>query len=314
MTAYLIRRVAHAVVVLWAAFTVTFFIMNLTPGSPLLSIIGAQNISATPPSEIAQLNKQFGFNKPILVRYWSQLWALVRGNLGTSYETRGSVSHMLAQALPYTLELALAALVLGVVFGAIVAIVAYYTRIAWLGSVLLVLPPLGAGIPTFWSGLVLLEVVSFHWRLVPAAGDQGLSTLVLPAITLGIPLAAVLAQVFAEGLRNTLAEPYVQVVTAKGASRTRVHFGHAIRNASLPALTVLGVLVGAAFGGAVVVEQVFSRNGIGRVALAAVETKDIPVVQGVVVLAATAYVVVNLLVDLVYPVVDPRIRLWGKRN
>lgn len=314
MTAYMIRRVVHALVVLWAAFTVTFFIMNLTPGSPLLSIIGAQNISSTPHSEIVQLNREFGFNKPILSRYWDQLWALLHGNLGIAYSTRGPVSHMLWQALPYTLELALAALLVAVVLGALIAISAYYTRRPWLRSLLLVLPPLGAGIPPFWSGLVLLEVVSFHWRLLPAAGDQGLRTLLLPAITLGLPLAAVLAQVFAEGLRNTLAEPYVQVVTAKGASRSRVHFGHAIRNASLPALTVLGVLVGAAFGGAVVVEQVFSRNGIGRVALAAVETKDIPVVQGVVVLAAGAYVIVNLLVDLVYPLVDPRIRLWGKRN
>lgn len=311
MIRYLIRRLIHAVAVLWAAFTVSFLIMNLAPGNPLIAIVGAQNINTTPKSVLNKLEQQFGFNRPLIVQYFTQLWNALHGNLGISYASRAPVSHMLfAAALP-TVELAASAIVLAIVFGFLIAFVANYTRVRWLRSVLLALPPIQASIPTFWSGLILLEVFSFQLGWLPAAGDEGIKGLVLPAVTLAIPLAAVLAQVLARSLSNTLEEPYVQVVRAKGASRARVHLGHAVRNASLPAVTILGLLVATALGGAVVVEQVFSRNGIGQVALAAVSSKDTPVVQGVVLLAATAYVVISLVVDLLYPLLDPRVRLWG---
>lgn len=314
MIAYIVRRLVHAVLVLWAAFTLSFLLMNLVPGNPLLAIIGADNLNTTPRPEIRALDHQFGFDRPIPDRYWDQLWHALQGNLGTSYATRGSVAHMLINAAPPTLELAGSALLLAVVGGFLLAFAATYTRVRWLRSLLLMLPPLAASIPTFWSGLVLLEIISFRLGWLPAAGDTGIRGLILPAVTLSLPLGAVLAQVLARSLENTLDEPYVQVVRAKGASRARIYLSHALRNASIPALTVLGILVATALGGSVVVEAVFSRNGIGQVAKAAVTSKDIPVAQGVVILAATAYVAVSLLIDLVYPIIDPRIRLWGERS
>ncbi|MGD0554204.1 MAG: ABC transporter permease [Streptosporangiaceae bacterium] len=313
MIRYLAKRVTHAVVVLWAAFTVSFFVMNLAPGDPVIAIIGAQNLASTPPSEIAELRRQFGINKPLIEQYWTQLGHALQGNLGTSYSTRQPVSSMLAGALPNTLALASSALVLGLVAGVTLAVLANFTTARWVRSALMALPPLGASVPTFWSGLVLLEIFSFRFPVFPASSGDGFSSLVLPAVTLAIPIAALVAQVLSETLAETLAEPYVQVIRAKGATRTRILLGHALRNASIPVLTIVGILVATVLGGSVIVETVFSRNGIGQIAASAVTSKDIPVVQGVVILAATAYVVVSLLVDLVYPLVDPRIRLWASR-
>jgi peptide/nickel transport system permease protein len=313
MIRYLSKRVAHAVIVLWAAFTVSFFVMNLAPGDPVVAIIGAQNIASTPPSQIQALRSEFGINKPLLVQYGTQLWHALQGNLGTSYSTRQPVSGMLFGALPDTLALASSALLLGLVAGVALALIANFTTLRWVRSLLLALPPVGASVPTFWSGLVLLEVFSFHWPLFPASSGDGISSLVLPAVTLAIPIAAMVAQVLSETLADTMAEPYVQVIRAKGAGHGRILLGHALRNAAIPVLTIIGILVATVLGGSVVVETVFSRNGIGQIAAAAVTSKDIPVVQGVVILAATAYVVVSLLVDLVYPLVDPRIRLWANR-
>ncbi len=313
MIRYLAKRVAHAIVVLWAAFTVSFFVMNLAPGDPVVSIIGAQNIDSTPPSQIAALRAQFGINKPLVEQYWVQLAHALAGNLGTSYSTRQPVASMLAGALPDTLALATSALVLGLAGGIVLALLATLAPVNWARSLLLTLPPIGASVPTFWSGLVLLEVFSFHWSLFPASSGDGVGSLVLPAVTLAIPIGALVAQLLSETLADTLTEPYVQVIRAKGAARTRIILGHALRNAALPVLTVVGILVATVLGGSVIVETVFSRNGVGQIAATAVTSKDIPVVQGVVILSATAYVIVSLVVDLLYPLVDPRVRLWGQR-
>ena len=160
----------------------------------------------------------------------------------------------------------------------------------------------------FWVGLVLVQVFSFRLHLLPALGNKGFASLILPAITLALPTGAVLGQVLAKSLRTQLAEPYTEIVYAKGASRTRVHFGHALRNAAMPALTLAGVVMGQLLAGAVVIETVFSRDGVGRVTAAAVNRQDIPVVQAVIVLAALFFVVINLVVDLLYPLLDPRVR------
>ncbi|MEU8344327.1 ABC transporter permease [Spirillospora sp. NPDC048832] len=166
-------------------------------------------------------------------------------------------------------------------------------------------------VPGFWAGLMLLQVFSFKARLFPAFGEGGPRGLVLPAVTLAIPTGAVIAQVLSKSLLTALDEPYVQTARAKGAGRARIHLRHALRNASLPALTIVGLLVGQLMAHAVVVETVFSRNGLGRVTASAVTAQDIPVVQGVVVFGALVFVLANLAVDLIYPLLDPRIVVAG---
>jgi peptide/nickel transport system permease protein len=222
------------------------------------------------------------------------------------------VTHLLSQALPTTAELAAGAMLLAVVLGSAVALLGSWTRRGWLRQLLLSLPSLGVSAPTFWVGLVLVQLLSFRWRVFPAFGDEGFSSLMLPSVTLALPGAALIAQVLAKSLRTALAEPYVQTALAKGASRRRVLFGHAVRNASISPLTLVGIMVGNLLAGAVVVETVFARAGIGRETAAAVTAQDIPVVQGVVVLGAVTFVLTTLAVDLVLPLLDPRLTTTTK--
>ncbi|WP_329237489.1 ABC transporter permease [Actinoallomurus sp. NBC_01490] len=312
MRRYVIRRVAQAIGVLWAAYTVSFLVLDYLPGDPVSAMAGQGADQGTADAaQLARLKAEYGFDKPVLIQYADYLGKAVRGDFGDSVATGRTVTSTIAGALPQTLELAGAALLLAVVFGGGLALLATYTSLRWLRHALLSLPPLGVSVPTFWVGLMLVELLSFRARLLPAFGNDGVRGLVLPAVTLAVLSGSMIAQVLSKSLFTALDEPYVQTARAKGAGRARVHLGHALRNASLPALTVLGVLVGQLMANSVVVETVFSRNGLGRITASAVSTQDIPVVQGVIVFGSLVFVVVNLAVDLVYPLLDPRIVMAG---
>lgn len=312
MRRYLLRRLGQAVVVLLAAYTVSFLILDLLPGDPV-SAMAAGGLDGNPidPAQLAALRHEYGFDQPVYRQYLDYLGGAVRGDFGNSVATGRPVTTTIAEALPQTLQLTAAALLLAVVAGAGVAILATYSRRRWLRQVLLSLPPLGVSVPTFWIGLMLVQLFSFRIHAFPAFGNDGLRGLVLPAVTLAVPTAAQLAQVLAKSLSTTLGEPYIETAKAKGAGRLRIHFRHALRNAALPTLTLAGLLVGNLVAGSVVVESVFARNGLGRATIQAVTVQDIPVVQAVVVFGALVFVSVNLAVDLVYPVLDPRIVLTG---
>ncbi|KLL10023.1 MULTISPECIES: ABC transporter permease [Protofrankia] len=308
MRRYVIRRLAQAVGVLWAAYTLSFLVLDYLPGDPVSAMAGAgMDSSVVDPARLDELKKQYGFDKPVLVQYVDYLSRALRGDFGNSVSTGRSVTSVIADALPQTLQLTGMALLLATLFGGGLALFATYTSQRWLRQILLSLPSLGVSIPTFWIGLMIVQLFSFRIRLFPAFGNDGLRGLILPAVTLAIPTGAMVAQLLAKSLLTTLDEPYVQTARAKGAGRARIHLGHALRNASLPALTIIGLLVGQLMANAVVIETVFARNGLGRVTAAAVSIQDIPVVQGVVVFGALVFVLVNLVVDLIYPLLDPRI-------
>ncbi|MEU8272470.1 ABC transporter permease [Sphaerisporangium sp. NPDC049002] len=313
MRRYLAGRVGQAVVVLWAAYTVSFLVLDLLPGDPVSAMAGGADQAAIDPAQLEALRREYGFDQPIIVQYLGHLGRAVRGDFGDSVATGRPVISTLADALPYTLRLTAAALVLAVLLGGALALYATYTAHGWLRQLLVSLPALGVSLPTFWIGLMLVQLLSFRLRLLPAFGDEGAAGLILPAVTLAVPTGAMLAQLLAKSLLTTLGEPYVQTARAKGAGRVRVHLRHALRNAALPALTMAGVLVGNLMAGSVVVETVFSRNGVGRETVSAVTVQDIPVVQGVVVFGALTFVPVNLAVDLVYPLFDPRIVVAAAR-
>ncbi len=298
----------QAVGVLWAAYTVSFFVLYYLPGDPVAAMFGGGVDSTTvSPAQLAELRHQYGFDKPVLVQYIDYLGKAVRGDFGNSVSTGRSVTATLASALPRTFALAGLAMLLSVLIGGALAVSASYTRRRWLRQVLLSLPSLGMSMPTFWVGLMLIELLSFRVGLFPAFGDNGLRGLVLPAVTLAIPPGALVAQVLAKSLLAALDEPYVQTAQSKGASRLRIHLRHTLRNASLPTLTVVGLIGGQLLANSVVVETVFSREGLGRVTAGAVTTQDIPLVQGVVVFGALVFVLLNLAIDLAYPLLDPRI-------
>ena len=309
MSRFLARRVLHALIVLWLAFTLSFAVLFVVPGDPVELMLGEEQLRQLSAEQLAAIKAEFGTNRPFVIQYLDQLGGLLRGDLGSSYQNGVDVTTLLVQAAPSTLALAFSALVVGLVLGFGIALSAALTKREWLRALLLALPPLSASLPTFWVGLVLLQVFSFQLGWLPAFGARGPSGLVLPAISLGIPISAAIAQVLHKSLTTTVAEPYADVLRAKGVGHLRLFFRHALRNASLPTLTTVGLVVAGLLGGAVLTETVFSRNGLGQLAATAVSQKDVPVVQGVVLLAAAVFVVVSLLVDLLYTVLDPRIRL-----
>lgn len=310
MIGYLLRRLLHGLVVLWAAFTISFVILFLLPSDPAQIILsgGLGGGLGTPdPAELERLRAEMGLDRPLPVQYLTTLARVLTGDLGTSYQTGQPVAQVLLDALPSTVQLAGLALVLAVVFGLGSALLASAMHWIWLERLLTSLPGVAASVPPFWTGLMLLQLLSYQWRIFPAVGDHGIASLILPAVTVAIPVSTGMTQVFSRSLRTQLTQPYVTTAVAKGAPRSAVVLRHAARNAALPVLTMLGLTVGQLIAGSVLAETVFGRNGIGRVTVGAVSTQDIPVVQGVVLLSAIAFVLASLLVDILNPVIDRRL-------
>ncbi|SDS11430.1 ABC transporter permease [Microlunatus soli] len=308
MIRYLLGRLLQAVIVLWAAYTVAFVILYALPGDPaaLIASGGDPANSTASPEQIAELRARYGFDQPVVVQYLQHLGALLTGDLGTSPRT-GSVSAAIAAAVPATAQIAGLGIALSIIVGGGWALLATAVRVGWLRQAMLALPPLGVSVPSFWAALLLLQLFSFRLGLLPAFGNDGFASLILPSVTLSILGTAVIAQVFGRGLRAQEDQAYIDTAVAKGAGRARVHLRHAARNAALPTLTITGVLVGNFLGGAVVTETVFSRTGLGQLTATAVSTQDIPLVLGIVVFGAAVVVLCTLLVDLIYPLLDPRV-------
>lgn len=305
---YLVGRGWQALLVLWAAFTVSFLILYALPSDPVSIMLNQSGEQTTVnQQQVAALRAQYHLDEPLVVQYGIALWHAVQLDFGNSIQSGEPVSRALADALPKTAALALVSLGVALVVGVGLALAASLTRLRWLRDVLLGLPAIAVSLPTFWVGLLLLQWFSFGWHWFPAMGNQGLASLVLPTLTLAIPTSAVIAQVLARSLAATWRLPFVDALRAKGLSPLRVLLVHVLHNAVIPILSLSGVIVGSLLAGSVVTETVFSREGVGRLAQAAVSTQDIPVVQGVVVLAALIFIGVNLLVDLLYPLLDPRI-------
>jgi len=313
MVQYTVRRVAQAVGVLWAAYTVSFVVLYLLPSDPVSILLNQSGGGAGRPSaeQVARIQEMYGFDDPVLVQYLTHLVDALRLDFGQSVSLGQPVTSLLVDNLPPTLALAAVALLLTLVIGGGLAFVATYVSWRPLRTFLHRLPAVGVSFPTFWVGLLLIQLFSFSLGWFPATGSDGVSTLFLPALAMSLPTAGILAQVLIRGLDDTLDQAHITTARAKGLSRLRIHTKHALKNASLPALTILGLLVGFTVTNAVVVETIFSRLGIGRLAQQAVLAQDIPLVQGIVVLAAFAFVLINLVVDLVYPLLDPRVLQRG---
>lgn len=314
---FILRRLGQAAVVVWAAWTLSFIILFLLPGDPALNLVAGGDAGViVDENELARVREEYGLDQPVVVQYFTRLLGALRGDLGVSMVTGRPVTDILAEGLPNTLAVIGGALLIGAVVGAVVALVATYVRSRWLQNLLLALPPLGISLPTFWVGLMLIQVFSFQLRLLPPVGNDGIPSLVMPWLTLALPTAATIGQVLAKSLSTVQGEPFVTTGRAIGLHRAIIHFRDVFRNAAIPAVTIAGVVVASLFGGAIVIESVFSRAGIGRATVQAVLDRDIAVVQGAVVLGAVIFVIVSLIVDLSYPLIDPRLRstLKGARR
>ncbi|WP_155370897.1 ABC transporter permease [Catellatospora vulcania] len=298
------RRLATAAVVLWAAATAAYLALLLAPGDTVDSIIGD---GPDTPQIRAQVIAEWGLDRPDVVQYLDYLARAARGDLGRSYLLQRPVSDLIGEHLPATVTLAAAAAVTGVVLALAVALLTagrrpLLRRAASTTELVLV------STPGFLIGIVLLNVFSFRLGWFPVSGGQDFSALVLPALTLALPVAGVLTQVLRDGLERALDEPFVVTARSRGIRERAVLARHALRHALLPAITLVGWLSGILLGGAVITEQVFGRPGLGQVTLQAVTAKDMPVVLAVVLLSAAVYVAVSTLADLAYLLVDPRLR------
>ena len=247
-------------------------------------------------------------------QYFVNLTGILSGDFGTSATKSQSVNDMVFSRLPSTALLGATSVLFALILGLAIAITATYVRWRPLKVFLSRLPVLGVSLPSFWVGLLLIQLVAFNLGWLPSSGSNGWKSLILPSLTMSLPSAAMLAQVLIRSLEDTMREPFIQTAKAKGISHFAVYTRHALKNAALPTLTILGLLVGATVTGAVTTETVFSRVGIGRLAQEAVLAQDIPVVLAIVVIAAAAFVLVNLVVDLLYLVLDPRVRHSVKVN
>lgn len=300
-----LRRLGAGVVVLWAAATAAFLALLLAPGDVVDKIIGD---GADSPEIRAEIIREWGLNRPEILQYLDYLWRLAHGDLGRSYILQRPVADVIGEQLLPTLQLAALAGALGVLLALIAAVAGAGDRRPWLRRILSTGELTIVSTPSFLIGIVLLTAFSFRLGLFPVAGGAGLAALVLPAVTLALPIAGLLAQVLREGLDRALAEPFVVTARARGLRERAVLTRHALRHALLPAVTLAGWQFGLLLGSAVIVESVFGRPGIGRVTLDAVTSSDMPVVLAVVILAAAVYVVLNTLADLAYLLIDPRLR------
>lgn len=307
MQRYLLSRIGQAVLVLWAAFTIAFVLLQALPGDALL--IKYQNPDmGLSPTEIEDIRASYGADTPLFLQYVHSLGGFLTGDLGYSVQAGVPVVEQLAANVPATLALAALGFFAAVVLAVAIAFLSSLAPFSWLRNAVQSLPSLFISVPVFWLGIVLIQVFSFQLKLIPVINPPEALGLVLPVATLAIPISAPLAQVLIRSIDDVRTQPFVAVARSRGGSNAWVLSHHVARNAVLPALTIAGVLLGELIGGAVVTETVFGRNGVGQLTQEAVNSQDAAVLQAVVVLAAAAFVLVNLAVDLLYPVLDPRLK------
>ena len=305
---YLAGRVAQLGIVLLLVSVAVFSIMHALPGDPVqLMLSGAESGSVTPERQ-EQLREEMGLNDPLHVQYGRFLQGAVTADLGTSVRLRQPVLDLILDRLGSTLALSLGGILFAVIIGVTTGVMAALKQGSWMDGFSRVLAYAGVSLPLFWLGLLLILVFSFWLPWFPPAGSAGLRSLVLPSLSLGLLSAGVIARLTRASLLEVLVEDYVRAAWAKGLPKRIVYLRHALRNAFLPVLTILGLQFGAMLAGAVVTETVFSRPGLGRLVVSAILWKDYPLVQGIVLFMATAYVLVNLLVDVLAAWLDPRIR------
>lgn len=306
-TAQIIRRVGQALLVLLVTFTLAFILLSALPGDAITARYSSPDLGLSP-DQIEEIRQSYGADESLLAQYVSTLGGFLVGNFGYSIQTGTAVSTMIGEALPGTLALAILAFLLAAVLALGISIVATLDRFAWSRSIFQLLPPLFVSLPSFWLGIILIQIVSFRLGWVPVIGTTTAQALILPTVTLSIPIAAPLAQVLIRSIEEIKNQPFIAAVRARGAGEMWMFFRNILRNALLPTLTIAGILFGELVGGAVVTEAVFGRAGIGAMTVSAVANRDMPVMLAIVVIAAAVYVLINLIVDLLYPVLDARLR------
>jgi peptide/nickel transport system permease protein len=302
---YLARRLLAVVPVLFGVTLAVFSMLFLVPGDPV-KIMLAEFV--TTPDQIAQMRAQLHLDEPILKQYGRFVGNAVRGDLGTSIRSRRAVATEIGENAGSTAQLAVASMAVAVAIGVPLGLMAALFRSSWFDAGSMIVALLGVSMPSFWLGLLMIVAFSLHLGWFPATGGGDLRHLVLPAVTLGMIASAIIARLTRSSMLEVLGQDYVRTARAKGLAWWGVVVRHALKNALIPVITIFGLQFGNLLAGAVIVETVFSRPGLGRLIVGGILAKDFPLVQGTVLFVATAYVLINVLVDIAYAFVDPRIR------
>jgi peptide/nickel transport system permease protein len=316
MATYIARRLIHLVPVLFGVSLAIFLLLKLTPGDPATAILGVQ---ATP-KEVTRVRHALGLDRPWWVQYGIWLGNILQGDLGVSYQNRRPVALLIAQRLPATVELAAASLLIATVFGVSVGVLSAVRRYSVADYIFTSFALFGISMPGFWFAIMLILIFALYLGWFPASGRVPLSDglgehlkhLVLPAIALGLFNTGALMRFTRSSMLEVISQDYIRTARAKGLWERAVIYRHALQNALIPTLTVLGLQIGFLLGGAVIIEQVFAWPGIGWLALTAINQRDYPVVMGVVLISALAFVLSNLGVDVLYTWIDPRIHFEAK--
>ncbi len=304
MHRYIIKRLLMLIPVLLGVAFIIYAIMNVAEGDPVYQVAGPDATE----EQLDALREEMGLNGSLLERYFRYIFKLLRGDLGTSYVSKMDVMQLYLQRLPNTLKLASVAMIVAVVISVPLGIVAAVNQNSIKDTVSMILALLGLSMPNFWLGLLLMLLFSLKLGWFPSGGAEGLRSVVLPAVTVGVGLAALLTRTTRSSMLDVLRQDYLRTARAKGVSEKRVVFHHALRNALIPIITIFGVQFSNVLGGSVLAETVFAWPGVGRLVVDAIDQRDIPTVTGALIMTTMLVTVVNLIVDIVYAYVDPRIK------
>ena len=300
---YALQRLAQAIVVIIAAYVLSFVLITILPGNAIATTQGNPQ-SGLSPAQVKNVENYYGVTKPIIVQLWLALSRFVQGQLGTSLVSHQTVTSLISGALPYTLVIAL-------VLAAVIAYGSQYLPGKWTRSVIRSAPSLFLSVPNFIIGLLLIHYFSFQLHTFDVLNPDSPVGTFFAGLALGIPICAPLAEVLIANLDHESGQEYVLVARSRGLTQTKLFARHLVKPSMLPAVTMAALIAGELMGGAIITEEVFGRNGIGSVMYQAVSNQDTPVLQGIVALAAAVFVVVNLIADLISPLLDPRVRLTG---
>ena len=305
MLTFLLRRAVLVVPILLGVSVVVFLMVHLVPGDPIRIMLGHSPSGA----DIRQLRHELGLDSPLPVQYVRYVGHALHGDLGASIRSNRPVVDEIADRFPQTLQLTVAAMAVAIVLGVGVGTLAAASRSRLFEGALMLGATLGVSLPTFWVGLLLIDVFALRLRWFPVLGSTGLRGLVLPAVTLALPAAAVLARVTRAGLVDVLGQDYIRTARAKGLARRRIVGYHALRNGLIVVLTIVGLQFGSLMAGSIIVESVFARPGLGSFVVGAIQARDYPDIQGIVLVFAVLYVLINLVLDVLYGLINPRIRV-----
>jgi peptide/nickel transport system permease protein len=306
MTQYIIRRLMQTIPITFGILTLVFSLIHLIPGDPAIQIAGEN----ARPQDVQQVRHSLGLDQPLGRQYVNYLKNVLRGDLGHSFTTNESVSVQIRQRYPATIELAFGAMFVALLVAVPLGIISAIYRNSWIDNVARFFALLGVSMPSFWFGPLLIIAFAINHQWFPVSGrDDGLRSLVLPSLTMGLALAAILTRMIRVSLAEELSQLYVTTAVAKGVSRTKAIFRHALKNALIPVITVLALQFGSLLTGAIITEQIFSWPGLGRLLIDSISKRDYPQVQASILVIAVTYILVNFASDLLYGVVDPRIKL-----